>query len=84
MGRLRWWKTRKEKEAILKNRLRRFFADHDKVTGKVEIPACLRADDEIRKWRKQGLIDYYYELHVLDRKNIKQRVKLAKKYKIAA
>lgn len=80
MGRLRWWKTQREKEQILKNHLRRFLTDHDRITGKVEIPACLRAEDEVRTWKKNGLINYYYELFVLDRKNIKERQRIAEKY----
>lgn len=80
MGHFRWWKTAKEKEQILKDYLREFLTDHDKLTGKVEIPACLRAEDEVRIWKKKGLIDYYYALYVLDRKNIRERQRIAKKY----
>ena len=76
----RWWKTKAEKEAILKSYLTRAFGDYDKATGEVNIFPAMRAADEVKKMQQQGTVDYYFELLVLNQKHIKATQKLARKH----
>lgn len=54
-----------EKETILKNKLANFFADHDKISGEVNLFPLTRANEEVEKWKKEGTFDYYFEWFLL-------------------
>lgn len=76
----RWWKTKAEKEAILKSYLARAFGDYDRATGQVNVFPAMRAADEVKKMQQQGTVDYYFEFLVLNQKHLKATQRLARKH----
>ena len=76
----RWWKTKAEKEAILKSYLTKAFGDYDRATGQVNVFPAMRAADEVKKMQQQGTVDYYFELLVLNQKHLKATRRLARKH----
>ena len=82
-NRFRLGKTQNEKETILKKYLTKIYWENDRKTGQINIFPCLRASDDILRWKKANTFDYYYDLFLLNKKHNIACKKLASKYKFA-
>lgn len=72
--------TQEEKIEILKMKLAHGYEDHDKATGTVNIHPVQQAENEIKQIKKNGLVDYYFDLYLLSKKHQAEFNELNTKY----
>lgn len=60
---LRFWKTREEKIAYLKEVLTRAYYDYEFQTGNLGTSVEQKVEKEIQRIIKRNKVNYYYKLH---------------------
>lgn len=72
--------TQEQKISILEEALAKFFADHDKISGEVNLFPLTRAREEIQRIIKNNTLDYYFEWFLLQQEYLRNLVELQKRY----
>lgn len=72
--------SQEEKISILKEALARFFADHDKISGDVNLFPLTRANEEVQKMVKENTLDYHFEWFMLQQEYSRKIAALQEKY----
>lgn len=72
--------TQEQKISILEEALAKFFADHDKISGEVNLFPLTRAHDEVQRMVKDNTLDYYFEWFLLQQEYLRKIAALQAKY----
>lgn len=72
--------TQEQKISILEEVLAKFFADHDKISGEVNLFPLTRAHDEVQRMVKDNTLDYYFEWFLLQQEYLRNIAALQAKY----
>lgn len=72
--------TQEQKINILEEALAKFFADHDKISGEVNLFPLTRAHDEVQRMVKDNTLDYYFEWFLLQQAYLRNIAALQAKY----
>lgn len=63
--------SQEQKISILEEALAKFFADHDKISGEVNLFPLTRAHDEVQRMVKDNTLDYYFEWFLLQQEYLR-------------
>lgn len=72
--------SQEEKISILEEALAKFFADHDKISGEVNLFPLTKAHDEVQKMVKENTLDYHFEWFILQQEYLRKIAELQTKY----
>lgn len=72
--------SQEQKISILEEALAKFFADHDKISGEVNLFPLTRAHDEVQRMVKDNTLDYYFEWFLLQQEYLRNIAALQAKY----
>lgn len=74
--------SQEQKISILVENLAKFFADHDKITGEVNLFPLTRARDEVKRMIRENTLDYHFEWFLLQQEYLRKVSELQAKYNI--